>query len=165
MMNEVKIDKVIVNMGVGAEESQMKKAILVMQTINGKKGVTTNCKVRIPDWGLRPGIPIGLKLTLRRAEATDFLKRAFVAKENKMNAKSFDREGNFAFGVREHINMPGVKYDPKLGIMGFDVIVALKKRGFRVKERKIKQTRVGKKQRITKEEAITFVKSFGVDVQ
>lgn len=165
MMNKVEIEKVVVNMGVGPEESQMKKAIQVMQTITGKKGVKTNCKVRIPDWGLRQGIPIGLKLTLRRKEATEFLKKAFIAKENKLNEKSFDKEGNFAFGVREHINIPGVKYDPKLGIMGFDVIVALKKKGFRVKYRKVKTTKIGRKQRVSRDEAIAFVKELGVELQ
>ncbi len=165
MMNQVGIEKVVINMGVGAEESQMKKAIQVMQTIAGKKGVKTNCKVRIPDWGLRPGIPIGLKLTLRRKDAEDFLKRAFIAKENKMNAKSFDKEGNFAFGVKEHINMPGVKYDPKLGIMGFDVIVALQKKGHRVKRRKVKTSKIGKKQRVSKEEAVAFVTELGVELE
>jgi len=165
MINEVKVEKVVVNMGVGSEEAQMKKAIQVMQTVTGKKGVTTNCKVRIPDWGLRPGVPIGLKLTLRRKEADDFLKRALAAKENKINSKSFDKEGNFAFGIKEHINMPGIKYDPKLGIMGFDVIVALKKKGYRVKYRKIKAGKIGKKQRVSKEEAVNFVKGLGVEVQ
>ena len=82
-----------------------------------------------------------------------------------MKSRSFDKEGNFGFGIREHIDLPGIKYDPKLGILGFDVLVTLKKIGYRVKVRKIKKKRVGKKQRVTKEEAIEFVKGLGVELE
>jgi large subunit ribosomal protein L5 len=163
-MNEVKIDKVVINMGVGSAPEQMKRATTVMQTIAGKVGVKTKCKVRIPDWGLRPDEEIGLKLTLRGPEAEAFLKKAISAKENKIAAKSFDREGNFGFGVKEHIGVQGVKYDPKIGIMGFDVLVALRKKGYRVKLRKIRSSKVGRKQRVSQSEAIEFVKSLGVEV-
>jgi large subunit ribosomal protein L5 len=163
-VQEVLIDKVIVNMGVGADPDKMKRALQVINVVTARKPFQTQCKVRIPDWGLRPGVVIGLKVTMRKAQAADFLKRAFLAKENKISERSFDNAGNFGFGIKEHINMPGAKYDPKLGIMGFDVLVALKKRGYRVKERKIKPAKVGKNQRVTKEEAINFVKNMGVEV-
>jgi len=136
-MQEVLLSKVVVNMGVGAE----------------------------PDWGLRPGVPIGLVVTLRGNDAVEFLKKALVAKANKLPAKSFDRTGNFGFGVREYIDLPGAKYDPKLGIKGFDVLVSLKKKGYRVKIRKIKQSKVGIKQRVTTAEAIDFARSLGVEVE
>jgi len=163
-MNEVTIDKVVINMGVGSAPEQMKRAITVMQTVAGKSGVKTKCKVRIPDWGLRPDEEIGLKLTLRGNDAMAFFKKAIFAKENKIAEKSFDKEGNFGFGVKEHIGVQGVRYDPKIGIMGFDVLVSLRKKGYRVKLRKIKSSKVGKKQRVSKEEAVGYVKSLGVEV-
>ena len=164
IMKEVLIEKVVVNMGVGSEPEKMKKSEQVIKLITSKKPVKRSSIKRIPDWDLRPGVPIGLKVTLRGAEAAAFLKNAFLAKDNKLNIKSFDKEGNFGFGIKEHIDLPGVKYDPKLGIIGFDVLVTLKKRGHRVKRRKIMQAKVGHKQRVQPEEAIEFVKTMGVEV-
>jgi len=164
-MKEVLIDKVVVNMGVGADPEQMKRSTQVMQLLTGKKPVQTTTQAKIPDWGLRPGIAIGLKVTLRGTLAVDFLKKAFGAKGNKISSKSYDNNGNFGFGIREHINMPGVKYDPKLGIVGFDVLVALRKRGYRVKNRRLKTALVGKNHRVKKEEAIEFTKALGVEVE
>jgi large subunit ribosomal protein L5 len=164
-MQQVLLDKVVVNMGVGAEPDEMKKAQQIIQIITGKKAAQRLCVARIPDWGLRPGVPIGLVVTLRGNDAVEFLKKALVAKMNKIPAKSFDRTGNFGFGVREYIDLPGAKYDPKLGIKGFDVLVSLKKKGYRVKLRKLKQTRVGKKQRVTTQEAIEFAQSVGAIVE
>jgi large subunit ribosomal protein L5 len=163
-MNEVSVEKVVINMGVGSDEGKMKKAVQVMNTIAGKSGVKTTSKLRIPDWGVRPGVELGLKLTLRKKAAEEFLKKALAAKENKIPEKSFDKQGNFGFGVKEHINIPGVRYDPKIGIMGFDVLVALRKKGYRIKHRKIKQSIVGKAQRVSKEEAVAFVKTLGVEI-
>jgi len=158
------LEKVVVNMGAGAEPEQMKKCAQVMQLITGRKPVKTTTQAKIPDWGLRPGLEIGLKVTLRGEPAMEFLKRALAAKGGKISEKSFDNNGNFAFGIREHINLPGIKYDPKIGIVGFDVAVALKKKGYRVKYRKLKKSLVGKKHRVKKEEAIEFAKKMGVEV-
>lgn len=164
-MQEVLMDKVVVNMGVGADPDEMKKAVQIIKLITGKKPVQTICQARLPDWGLRPGIPIGLKVTLRGNDAIEFLKKSIQAKAGKISSKSFDKEGNFGFGVREYIDLPGAKYDPKLGIKGFDVIVALRKRGFRVKKRRIMPAIVGSKQRVKKEEAIKFAESLGIQVE
>jgi large subunit ribosomal protein L5 len=164
-MKQVLMDKVVVNMGVGSEPEEMKKAIQIMQLVTGRKPAQTLCVARIPDWGLRPGIPIGLKVTIRGEKAVEFLKKVIMAKANKLNAKSFDKEGNFGFGIREYIDIPGAKYDPKLGIKGFDVLVALKKKGYRVKARKIMKTKVGRKQRVTKQDAIDYVTALGIMVE
>jgi large subunit ribosomal protein L5 len=163
-MKEVLIEKVVVNVGVGAEPDKMKRALEVIKQLTGKKPTKTHGKGRIPDWGVRPGLELGIKVTLRGKEAMDFLKKVLPANDNKIKARSFDKEGNFAFGIKEHIDIPGVKYDPKLGIIGFDVLVALKKRGYRVKYRKIEKRKVGQNQRVSKEEAMEFVKTLGVEI-
>ena len=164
-MQQVLLDKVVVNMGVGAEPEEMKKGLLIMQLITGKKPCKTSTQARIPDWGIRPGSEVGIKVTLRDEDAMKFLKKAFVAKSNKIAERSIDKTGNFGFGVREYIDLPDAKYDPKLGIKGFDVLVSLKKKGYRVKLRKLMQTKVGKAQRVTKQETIDFVKSMGIEVE
>jgi large subunit ribosomal protein L5 len=164
-MKDVLIEKVVVNMGIGADPEKSKRGEKILESITGKKPVKTKGTKRIPDWGVRPGVVLGLKATLRGKNAEEFLKKAFAAKENRILSKNFDENGNFGFGIHEHIDLPDAKYDPKLGILGFDVLVTLKKRGYRVKQRKIKNTKVGNKQRVTKEEGIGFVKGMGVEVE
>ncbi|MCX6804386.1 MAG: 50S ribosomal protein L5 [Candidatus Diapherotrites archaeon] len=165
IMQKVLMNKVVVNMGVGSEPEEMKKATQIMQLVTGMKPAQTICTARIPDWGLRPGIAIGLKVTLRGEKAVEFIKKALEAKNSRLPERSFDKSGNFGFGVHEYIDLPGAKYDPKLGIKGFDVLVSLKKKGYRVKLRALKQTKVGKKQRVSKEEAVEYVKAMGIEVE
>ncbi|MCD6479143.1 MAG: 50S ribosomal protein L5 [Candidatus Diapherotrites archaeon] len=164
-MREIMIDKVVINVGVGEAGEKLKKAQKIIETITGARAVKTKAKVRQPKWGIRPGLEIGVKVTLRGDKALEFLKRALEAKDFTIKESQFDDSGNFAFGIAEHIELPGVRYEPELGIIGFDVIVALKRPGYRVKVRKYKKARVGKKHRITKQEAIEFAKEkLGVKV-
>ena len=100
---------------------------------------------------------IGCKITLRRNTHTH-LKRLLEAKENQLKSQSFDNTGNFSFGIKEYIDVPGMEYDPKLGAIGFDVCVTLERPGYSVK-RKMLSTKIGKKHAITKEDAIEFMKS------
>jgi large subunit ribosomal protein L5 len=74
-----------------------------------------------------------------------------------VKASSFDENGNFAFGIKEHIEIPGTKYVPELGIFGMDVIGTLERPGYRIKRRRIRPALIGKSHRITKEEAIKFI--------
>lgn len=165
-MKNIRIEKVTINMGVGQAGDELKKAEEIVKRISNAKPVQTICKVKQPGWGIRPGLPIGIKLTLRGKKATDFLKQAFSAKDNAVAEKSFDRQGNFGFGIKEHIELPGVKYDPKLGIRGLDVIVTLERAGYRVKKRKHLKALVGKNHCVKRDEAIDFVKKeFGVKVE
>lgn len=166
VMKGIRIQKVVVNMGVGEAGEELKKAQKIMEIITSEKPIQTKCKVKAPTWDIRPGLPIGLKVTLRKEKAKEFLNRALSAKEKRIFAKSFDKEGNFGFGIKEYIDMPGAKYDPKLGIRGFDVLVCLSKPGHRIKDRKIRSRKIPLQHRVSKDEAINFVKeSFGVEVE
>ena len=164
-IKEIKIDKVTVNMGVGQSGEELEKAMKVLEKITGAKPVKTLCKVKQPGWGIRPGLAIGTKVTLRRVLAEKFLKEALKAKDNQLKEKSFDKQGNFGFGVKEYIDLPNIKYDPQYGIRGFDVLVSLQRAGYRVKKRKIKKQKLPVRHVINKTEAIDFVKkSFGVEI-
>jgi len=81
-----------------------------------------------------------------------------AAKNNQVKASSFDNFGNISFGIREHIDIPGIRYKPEIGIWGMDVAIALERPGYRVSRRSKVPARIGKKHRITKEEAIAFFK-------
>jgi len=165
-MREIFIGKIVVNMGVGEPGEELKKAEKVIIQVTGAKIVKTKAKVKQPKWNIRPGLEIGIKTTLRGKKAEDFLKNALSARDNTLPERCFDTGGNFGFGVKEHIEMPGIKYDPKLGIKGFDVLVTLERRGYRVKKRKLKKVKVGKHHIISRNEAIEFVKQkFGVSVE
>jgi len=89
----------------------------------------------------------------------ELLKRLLTAKDNVLTLKSFDNCGNISFGIHEYIDIPGTKYDPKIGIMGLQASVTLGRPGFRIGKRRIQTSKVGKTHKITKEEAIAFMKT------
>ncbi|HLC79029.1 MAG TPA: 50S ribosomal protein L5 [archaeon] len=164
-MRKIKVSKVTVNMGVGKTGEELDRAAQILEKITGAKPILTACKIKQPTWGIREGLTIGTKVTLRGEKADKFLKDALFAKDNKVNKKSFDKFGNFGFGIKEYIDLPKIKYDPKLGIRGFDVLVTLERPGFRVKKRKMGKSRVSQKHLIKVDEAVDFVREkFGVEV-
>lgn len=164
-MKHVLIEKVTLNIGVGEAGDRVNHAVTLLGRITNQKAFQTHGKKRIPAWNVRPGLPIGAKVTVRGKKAVDLLKRLFEANDKKLRERQFDRGGNFAFGIRSYIDIPGVRYDPEIGIFGLDVCVTLKRRGYRVKERKTQNTKVGLSHKVKKEEAIDFVKNiFGVSI-
>ncbi|HLD79006.1 MAG TPA: 50S ribosomal protein L5 [Candidatus Nanoarchaeia archaeon] len=163
-MKKIKITKVTLNVGVGKNEEMLKKGLKLLQKISSCKPVETKTNKRIPGWGLRPGLSIGCKVTVRQ-DCEKLLKRLLAAKENTLKNSSFDDQGNFSFGVPEYIDIQGLDYDPELKIMGLEVAVTLERPGFRVKKRRLKPASIGINHRISKQEAIAFVQKLGVEVQ
>lgn len=164
-MRALRVAKVTINMGVGAAGEELDRAQLIMEKIAGTKGIRTKAKVRLPTWDIRPGLPIGIKVTLRKQKALAFLKNALAAKENHLRANSFDNRGNFGFGIHEYIDLPGIKYDPKLGVRGLDILVSLERKGYRVSKRKNRKATVGLNHVVSKEDAWGFMqKEFGVTI-
>lgn len=163
-MKKIRIAKVTLNIGAGKNEDALKKGIRLLKKITPVEPVKTLAKKRIPGWGLRPGLAIGCKVTVRK-DTEALLKRLFVAKENVLSEKNFDTQGNFSFGIPEYIDIEGLEYDPDLKILGLEVSVTLERPGNRVKHRRIKAGRVGKHHQVTKEQAIEYVKSLGVEVR
>ncbi len=143
----------------------MEKAATILQQLTGQKPCKRKAKKSIRDFGIRKGEPMACIVTLRNDKAREFIKRALQAVENKVSKRSFDKLGNFSFGIKEHIDIPGTKYMPELGIHGMDVSVTLSRKGQRVKYRHRAESRVGVKHRLTPEEAIEFVQDeFGIQV-
>ena len=158
-MRQVSIEKVTLNIGAGKDQTKLEKGMKLINNITGYKPVKTFTKKRIQEWGLRPGLPIGCKLTLRKEKARGLLKNLLEAKDSTLQANNFDNEGNISFGISEYIDIPGVKYDPDIGIMGFQVCITLKRKGFRIKHRILKRCAIPGKHRIRKGEAIDFMKN------
>ena len=162
-MKQIRVEKVVINIGCGEPGEKLEKAKKLLEKLTGKKVVLTKTSNRTT-FGTPKGRTIGVMVTLRGKEAEDFIKRAIDAADNKLPKRVFDRQGNFSFGVKEHINMPGVRYEPEIGIYGMDVCVRLERRGYRV-SRKRQPSPVGITHRITPEEARQFAeKHLGIKV-
>ena len=159
LMKEISVEKITLNIGAGKDQTKLEKGMKLINNIAGRPPVKTFTRKRIQEWGLRPGLPIGCKLTLRKNIALELLKRLLDAKDNTLRPSNFDNEGNISFGIHEYIDVPGVKYDPDIGIMGFQVCITLKRKGFRIKKRALKKHAIPKKHRIQKEEALNFMKN------
>lgn len=158
-MREIRIEKITLNIGAGKSTERLEKGNKLLKYITNRQPVTTYTSKRIPAWGLRPGLPIGCKVTLRRAAAVALLVKLLEAKENKLSPSQFDSRGNLAFGIPEYIDVPGLKYDPDIGMIGFEVCVTLERPGFRIRRRKIMVRPIPQKHAIKKEEAIEFMKT------
>lgn len=164
-MMDIRLEKAVINIGVGDAGERLAKAEKVLQMVTGKKPIRTIAKTTNRDLGIREGMQIGCKVTLRRSEAEEFVKKAFWIRDNRIANYSFDTEGNFSFGIQDYTDFPGMKYDPEIGIFGLDVTTAIGRPGRRVQKRKIMRTKLPKHQRVTKKEGMQFVKSkFGVEV-
>lgn len=165
VMRKPKIAKVVINMGVGESGEKMEKAEKLLEQLAHQKPVRTKAKKTNREFNIRKGEPIGVKVTLRGEKALSFLERAFSAVEKTLHLQNFDERGNFAFGIKEHIDLPGVRYDPNVGILGMDVIVRLERAGFRISERKKEKKAIHHRDYVTKEEALSFVKEkYGVRI-
>ncbi len=163
-MLKPRIEKVVVNMSVGKSGEPLEKAAKVLEQVTGQKPCKRKAKKTIRDFGIRKGEPIACLVTLRDENAIDFLKRALQAVESRISKDRFDQYGNFSFGIKEHIDIPGTKYIPELGIHGMDISVVISRLGQRVKLRHRAKSKVGVKQRLTPEEAMAFVKDeFGIE--
>jgi len=164
-MKEIRIEKITLNIGVGQAGEKLEKAAKLLQNLADAKVVQTKSKKRIPGWGLRIGLPIGCKVTLRGKKAEEMLSRLLVAIDKRIALQKFTNE-TISFGIPEYIDTPGAKYDVDVGIIGLECSVTLERRGYRVKKRAIRTTRVGKTHKITSEDAINYMKNkFGVTVE
>ena len=164
-MLKPKIEKVVVNLNVGKSGEPLEKASKVLKELTEQNPVKTKAKKTIRDFGIREGEPIAAVVTLRKQKAIDFLKKVLPVIENKISRSSFDKQGNFAFGIKEHIEIAGVKYDPDVGIFGMDVCVTMSRPGYRVKHRRKEKANIGPKHVLTPEESVVFIKNtLGVEV-
>ncbi len=164
-MRMPKLGKVVVNISVGESGQPLERASTILESLTGQRPSNRKAKRTIRAFGIRRNEPVACMVTLRGERARTFLKRALEAVGNRISLVSFDRDGNFAFGIKEHIDIPGTRYDPSLGITGMDIIVQVERPGYRVQRRRRGRSRIGRDHRMTREEAAEFIKnSFGTEV-
>ena len=131
-MEVPRLDKIVINMGVGEATQDKKKvdtAAQEMELIAGQKPVITKAKKSIAQFKLREGMPIGVKVTLRRERMYEFLDRLVtialprVRDFRGLNPRSFDGRGNYAMGLKEQLVFPEINYDRIEKVRGMDIIV------------------------------------------
>ncbi|HWT52947.1 50S ribosomal protein L5 [Caulobacter sp. BP25] len=127
-----KLDKIVLNMGIGEAVADSKKAqtaLKDLQAIAGQKPVATKARKSIAGFKLREGMVVGAKVTLRKDRMYEFLDRLVtialprVKDFRGLNGKSFDGRGNYAMGLKEHLVFPEINYDQIEQIWGMDIIV------------------------------------------
>ncbi|MBX5453189.1 MAG: 50S ribosomal protein L5 [Acidobacteriia bacterium] len=131
-MQVPRLEKIVINMGVGEAVGDQKKldaAMADLALISGQKPVKTLAKRAIASFKIRKGLPIGCKVTLRRARMYEFLDRLItialprVRDFRGITGKSFDGRGNFAMGLKEQIVFPEINYDKVDAIRGMDIVI------------------------------------------
>jgi large subunit ribosomal protein L5 len=116
------IEKIVINMGVGESTADSKKATVAagdLALIAGQKPVITRARKAIATFKVREGMPIGCKVTLRKQRMYEFMDRDFRG----LNPRSFDGNGNYALGLKEHLVFPEISYDKAEATWGMDIVI------------------------------------------
>ncbi|MGI0091119.1 MAG: 50S ribosomal protein L5, partial [Nitrososphaerales archaeon] len=119
-MRSVRIGKVVLNIGVGRSGEAVERARRVIEDLVKQKASFRKAKKSIRDFGVHKGEPIGMMVTVRGKKAPEILKLLLQGRENRIPSTSFDDFGNCSFGIKEHIEIPGVRYSPEIGIFGMN---------------------------------------------
>ncbi|UZE93642.1 MAG: 50S ribosomal protein L5 [Candidatus Pacearchaeota archaeon] len=161
-MREIKIDSITLHCST-SDPGKLDKSIKLLKLIAKATPVKTLAKKRIPAFKIRPGLPIGCKVTVRK-NTNELLKMLFTGIPS-LKDKQFN-PGFLSFGVKEYIEITSIPYQRDIGIIGFDVVVKLKRPGFRITQRKRTKSKIGKKHRITKVETKEFFeKNFEINIE
>lgn len=164
-MRVIKVGKVVVNIGLGKSGEAIERGKQVLEQVTGQKPSQRRAKKSIRDFGIHKGEPIGVSVTVRGDGAVGLIEKLVIARERKLAASSFDPKGSVSFGIKEHIEIPGIKYDPAIGILGMNVSVLLERPGHSVARRSRRTARVGKGHLVSKEESMQYFREkFGVTV-
>ena len=157
-MRKPRVAKVSVNFAVGASGPELERARELCERITNQVPADGKAKESVRGFAIRKHEPIAVFTTLRGELAEEFLKKSFWALEDRISHRKFDSLGNLSFGISDHLTLPDIKYDPKIGVHGFNTTVVLERQGYRVKKRRLRPHKIPKKHNLTKEEGIAFFK-------
>lgn len=153
-MRKIKIEKVLLS--AGAKDKELEKAKKLLELISGKKAQIRTSAKRIPDFDVRPGLEVGVRVTLRDQSVIELIRKLLGAIANTLATEQVS-ENHFSFGIREYIDIPGFEYQRDIGIRGLNVTVVFSRPGLRVKIKKIKSGKLPAKQKVSSEEIIKFM--------
>jgi large subunit ribosomal protein L5 len=153
-MRSISINKVVLNIGTGHDDNLQGNAKRLLNLISGRDAADEISKRRNPAFKITKGQKIGAFVTLRGQLGRDVLKRLLEAVDNKVKPNAITKN-SMSFGIREYIDISGLKYDPKIGMMGLNVNVSFRRKGMRVQLRKRQRGEVPPSHRNIAPEEIT----------
>lgn len=164
-MRKVKLEKIVLSCGATGPNLEKSKKLLEMLTKRKAQIIKAGPKRRIPAFGVKPGLELGTRITIRGKEALELLKKLLGAIDNALDESQI-AENTFSFGIHEYIEIPGAEYQREIGIRGLNVTAVFSRAGFRVKRKKIKSGKLPRKQLVSPEEIISFMEeNFDTEVE
>ena len=162
-MRKVEIEKIILTCrGI---EGELDKGVKLLEMITEKKIARKKTEKRIPGFSIRPKMNVGCMVTLRGKDLKKILARLLSGVENTLN-ESQVVDNHFSFGIKEYIEISGIKYDREIGMIGLGVTVDFARKGKRVARKKIKRGKLPVRQAVTKEEIIKYMEeNFGTEFE
>ncbi len=152
-MRELVLDKLVINIGTGSDDNAQAHAKRLLEIITNRKPADAVSKKRNPAFKVSKGQKIGAFVTVRGQGIKPLATRLIDAVDNRLKETAV-ADNSVSFGIREYIDISGVKYDPKIGMLGMNVNLAFKRRGSRVALRKRMRATVPKKHRIVERDTI-----------
>jgi large subunit ribosomal protein L11e len=130
----------------------------VLEQLSGQTPVTSKARYTVRTFGIRRNEKIACHVTVRGPKAEEILERGLKVKEYELRKRNFNQEGNFGFGISEHIDL-GIKYDPAIGIFGMDFYVVMTRPGDRIRRRRRCKARLGSNHRIASADTMRWYRT------
>lgn len=162
-MRKVKLEKLILSSGAAGQE--LEKAKKLLELLTKRKAHKIASVKRIPNFGVRPGLEVGTRITIRGKDAFEILKRLLGAIDNFLSENQITQNA-LSFGIHEYIEIPGIEYQRDIGIRGLNITAVFSRAGVRVKRKKMGKGKLPEKQHVSQEEIIKFMEeNFSTEIE